>query len=74
MDLKKIRKKIQKTRNFRFPELEKFIEIGKNSIFRVENEDKFLASVYVRYLIFLRRNDIDVNAILDEHIANKNKE
>lgn len=70
MNLKIIRKEIQKTKKIVFAQLTEAIDISKNSIFRVEDEERFYSSIYIKYLVFLRKNNVDINAILDQKIKN----
>jgi len=73
MNLKDLRKEIQKQKNLEVDDLVKEIGISQKSIYRAESNDKFKKSIFIKYLIFLRKNDVDLNHLFDK-IFNKNND
>lgn len=61
--LKEIRTKIQKAKKLRIEEIAKEANISVKSIYRVEEEKIFQNSIFIKYLQFLRNNDIDLNTL-----------
>lgn len=61
--LKEIRTKIQKAKKLRIEEIAKEANISVKSIYRVEEEKTFQNSIFIKYLQFLRNNDIDLNTL-----------
>lgn len=73
MKLKNLRQNIQKNKDLTIKEISEEIKISERSIYRIEDEEVFENSIFIRYLNYLRENKVNINHLLKE-IFEKEKE
>ena len=65
MNEKDIKKLVRKKRKMiSVSEIKNGIQCNERTIYRIEN--RFLATNHIKYLLFLRKNQVDLNALFDE--------
>lgn len=64
--LKKLRIEIQNKRDITLNEFAKETEMSVRSLYRIEDQENFKNSIFIKYLNYLRENKVNVNQVLKE--------